>query len=904
MNDLKTLQETLGKPYFDLEYLLTCLREVLEGNGETSLATFIPWIGVEQPQTGQPDPDKLFHLYSVCFQLLNIVEVNGAMQTRRRKESESSAGSINGLWANCFKDLRDQGDGVGQIIEKIRDVHVEPVLTAHPTEAKRPVVLDHYRELYVLFVKLENSMYTASEKEVIRDNIKVVLNRLWHIEDIHVTKPDVYSELTNVLHYFKNVFPELLGIHDEKFMQAWKGAGLDEALLQDPDHWPRISFGSWVGGDRDGHPLVTSSVTRDTLQILRTNAIAGLRDRLDGLSRNLSIFCSIPEAGKELQGRIEKLQRIKGSGKLRKKYEGEAFRYYVQLLMLKLPDKSGSKQYYSSAEELIGDLYILRDALRDFGAETLARKEVMRMIRYVRTFGFHLARLDVRQNSHYYSQALSQLLASSLKHGEDFGSWTEEKKRELLDRELQTNRPFVRNSDGLDEQARESLATFKVLGDHIRRYSSDALGPLIISMTRDVSDLLTVYLLAREAGLTRWTSGGLSCNLPLVPLFETVEDLRNSPKILNDFLSHPVTRNSLEYQRRERGVDDLVQEVMIGYSDSNKDGGIMASAWNLYQAQSSLAETGRKHGVRIRFFHGKGGSISRGAGPTHWFIRSLPTGTVNGDIRVTEQGETIERKYANKGNAAYNLELLIASTACSYLRNGQSVPAPHPGEKIMDYLVEKSLACYKELTGDPEFLAFFSQATPIDAIEESKIGSRPARRSGKKSLSDLRAIPWVFSWSQTRFNLTGWYGVGFALESLMEREPEMFRKFVGLVANDAFIRYLLTNVDTSLNATDEGIMDLYSSLVEDPEIRENVMKKISTELERTRKMLNMILEKPISQRRTSHYYSTLLRAGALEYLHHNQVRLLGLWRKQKKEEVLYSLLRSVNAIANAMGNTG
>jgi phosphoenolpyruvate carboxylase len=271
---------------------------------------------------------------------------------------------------------------------------------------------------------------------------------------------------------------------------------------------------------------------------------------------------------------------------------------------------------------------------------------------------------------------------------------------------------------------------------------------------------------------------------------------------------------------------------------------------------------------------------------------------------VTEQGETIERKYANKGNAAYNLELLIASAACSYLVNGQSAGTSHPGERIMETLVEKSLAFYKELTGDQEFLVFFSQATPIDAIEESKIGSRPARRSGKKNLSDLRAIPWVFSWSQTRFNLTGWYGVGFALENLKNNEPEMFSKFVELVQNDAFIRYLLTNVDTSLNATDEGIMELYSSLVEDPEIRERMMKKIMTELGRTRKLLNLILEKPISQRRTNHYYSTMLRANALDYLHRNQVNLLSYWRKQKKEETLYSLLRSINAIANAMGNTG
>ena len=904
MDDLKTLQNKLGKPYVDLEYLLHCLREVLEENGEKDLVRFIPWINEDISAARYQISDKLFHLYSVCFQLLNIVEVNGAMQGRRKVEAEASASSVNGLWANCFKVLKDNGAGENQIIEVIRDVHVEPVLTAHPTEAKRPVVLEQYRALYVLFLKLENSMYTDAEKEVIRDNIKAVINRLWHIADIHVTKPDVYSELTNVLHYFKNIFPELLNVHDERFLQAWKSAGFKDTLLQDPDSWPRISFGSWVGGDRDGHPFVTSKVTRDTLQILRRNAIELLRDKLSGLSRNLSIFCTIDDAGSKMRTRIEEIQQITGADKLRKPYEAEVFRYFVQLMILKLPDKTGSRHPYTLPRQLIDDLYILRDALLEYGAETLARREVMPMIRYIRTFGFHLARLDIRQNSSYYLEALSQLLGNSMQCCADFSSWPEDDKLELINRELQTNRPFVRNTDGLGMEAGETLATFNVLGDHIRYFSNDAIGPLIISMTRGLSDLLAVYLLARETGLAIWTARGLVCRIPVVPLFETIEDLRESPNILDDFLAHPVTKNSLEYQRSQAGAPDLVQEIMIGYSDSNKDGGILASAWNLYLAQSRLAETGRKHDVRIRFFHGKGGSISRGAGPTHWFIRSLPSYTLNGDIRLTEQGETIERKYANIGNAAYNLELLVAGTTCSTILDRQSRLAPHPGEKIMDFLVDKSLAQYKELTGDPDFLVFFSQATPIDAIEESKIGSRPARRSGKKSLADLRAIPWVFSWSQTRFNLTGWYGVGFALESLMNNEPEMFRKFAGLVGTDTFIRYVLTNVDTSLNATEEDIMGLYSNLVEDNAIRDKMMRLIRSELERTRRMLNLILEKPISERRINHYYSTMLRAAALDYLHHSQVKLLSLWRKQKKEQTLYSLLRCVNAIANAMGNTG
>jgi phosphoenolpyruvate carboxylase len=904
MDDLKTLQRTLGKPYEDLEFLLHCLREVLEENGETDLVGMIPWINEDFPETGHQVSDQLFHLYSICFQLLNIVEVNGAMQGRRKKEADASASSVNGLWANWFKVLKEHGVAEEQIIEVIREVRAEPVLTAHPTEAKRPVVLEQYRQLYVLFVKLENSMYTADEKDVIRDNIMAVINRLWHIDDIHVTKPDVYSELTNVLHYFRNVFPELVGIHDERFQQAWKSAGFNEAVLQDPESWPRISFGSWVGGDRDGHPFVTAKVTEDTLELLRKGSMDLLHDRLSALSKNLSLYCSVDGTTREMRDRIRELRSVKGEAKLRRQYEAETFRYFVQLMMLKLPDKTGSRHAYTQAHQLIDDLYILHRALMEYGAQTLARREVMRMIRFVRIFGFHLARLDIRQNSSYYLEALSQLLSRSMQSRKDFGSWTESDKLELINRELITNRPFVRDTSGLGEEAEEILATFGVLAVHIQRFSADTLGPLIVSMTRGLSDLLAVYLLAREAGVAVWTESGLASTLPVVPLFETIEDLRNSATILDQFLSHPVTRNSLEYQRARTGERDLVQEIMIGYSDSNKDGGILASAWSLYLAQSTLKETGRKHKVRIRFFHGKGGSISRGAGPTHWFIRSLPSGTLKGDIRLTEQGETIERKYANIGNAAYNLELLVAGTACASVLDRQSGGNRHPGEEILNYLVDKSLKHYKVLTGDPDFLVFFSQATPIDAIEESKIGSRPARRSGKKSLSDLRAIPWVFSWSQTRFNLTGWYGVGYALENLMKEQPEMFGRFVKLVEKDTFIRYVLTNVDTSLNATDETIMDLYSTLVEDKALRKRVMGQILGELERTRRMLNMILERPISERRVNHYYSTLLRARALRYLHNSQVELLSDWRKQRKEKTLNSLLRSINAIANAMGNTG
>jgi phosphoenolpyruvate carboxylase len=402
------------------------------------------------------------------------------------------------------------------------------------------------------------------------------------------------------------------------------------------------------------------------------------------------------------------------------------------------------------------------------------------------------------------------------------------------------------------------------------------------------------------------------CPMPVVPLFETIEDLKRSPEIMDEFLSHSLTRNSLEYIKQSRGRDQLVQDVMIGYSDSNKDGGILASTWYLYEAQVKLSEVGRKHGVNIRFFHGKGGTISRGAGPTHWFLKSLPDATLHGLLRVTEQGETIERKYANKGNAAYNLELLLAGTAHRTILNTLNLGGKdRERQEIFSYMAEESYRAFKSLTAHRSFIRFYEQATPIDVIESSKIGSRPSRRRGKRSLEDLRAIPWVFSWTQSRMHISSWYGVGSTLAKMKKEESAKYAQLKELARKDDFVRYVLTNVDTSLAATDEEIMTLYAGLVEDPRVKDEILTLMLDELSLTREMMMDLLQSPISERRMSHHHSTRLRAEALLPLHQEQVRLLRAWRmaqkntkEQKSEKVLQNLLRSVNAIANAMGTTG
>lgn len=921
MQTFNIVKEKLGKPYVDLEFLLIALAEVLQENGEEQLLPYLPWINDSVPVKNEVPSRKILHLYALIFQLLNLVEVNGAVQNRRRHEEKDGPETINGLWANNFKILKESGISEKEILNELPKVIVQPVLTAHPTEAKRPVVLAEYRNLYLLLVQLENSMYTRRERQEIRKEIKQSLNRLWLIDDIFLEKPDVKSELANVIHYLTNVFPIALPVLDKKFMQAWKEAGFKTEHLEGTRNFPKIRFGDWVGGDRDGHPLVTAEVTEYTLDQLRVNALVLIKDQLKKLSRKLSYYIQFDDVPESFRKKILEISARLGdcSQEISSKYSMELFRQYVHLLIAGLPlsDQPGENaaleekmgNYYHS-KQLIEDLGILADTIRDLGAKSISENDIREVMRLVESFGFHLAQLDVRQNSSFYEKALTQLIKSTGTKNFDYENWNEKDRLQFLQKELMTNRPFTRNIKVLEDEALAVTESLQVLEQHISNFKHYGIGSLIVSMTRSVSDLLMVYLLSREAGLTEFSPNGIISTLPVVPLFETIEDLDNSPEIMDKYLSSTVVRNSLLYQQKINNLNEPVQEIMVGYSDSNKDGGIIASAWHLYKAQKELIKIGEKHGIKIKFFHGKGGTISRGAGPTHWFLRSLPDASISGNIKITEQGESIERKYANRTNAAYNLELLVAGSVSLSILQKKHKKDDSESTGILELMSEESLKHYKDLTHHKDFITFFREATPIDAIESSRIGSRPSRRTGKKTISDLRAIPWVFSWSQSRFNLTSWFGVGSTLKMLQEKHPDKFNRLKGLMLSDNLIRYIFTNIDTSLIATDEEIMEKYASLVTSSEVKDKILGKIMNELKITREMMSTLIERPFEQRRKNHYYSTILRAEALNYLHESQIKLLRTWRENKKkteeedQELLVKLLKSINAIANAMGNTG
>ncbi|MEI8272941.1 MAG: phosphoenolpyruvate carboxylase, partial [Paludibacter sp.] len=428
MSTLKLVQEQLPKVYHDLEFLLLCLKEVMIESGEAVLANDIPWISDSTDFQQKNFSEKHLQLYSTCFQLLNIVEVNGAVQNRRKREDEHSMAKINGLWSYNLKLLKEKGIKPEEIVKQMHHIHVEPVLTAHPTEAKRTVMLEHLRNLYLLVVRRENSMYSKMEQEQNRKNIKIALHRIWRTSDIYTEKPDVSSELDNITHYLTQVFPEVIKLHDRRLIQAWQEVGFDQQLIRNADSFPKISFGNWVGGDRDGHPLVTSDVTRKTLFKLREKAFEVVRNELLELQRNLSFNVTINQLSSEFQKRYAHLyQEIKEyRDNFKALHKAEVFKQFVDFLLVKIPVSIGRGKLsedeisYRLPAELIEDLYLLKRNLIQFGAAEIAYTDMNDAIRVVSTFGFHLAKLDIRQNSRFNELALSQLMTAAQLDGETF----------------------------------------------------------------------------------------------------------------------------------------------------------------------------------------------------------------------------------------------------------------------------------------------------------------------------------------------------------------------------------------------------------------------------------------------------------------------------------------------------
>jgi len=900
-------KDGLQKIREDLHALVSHFKQVLYDLDEKSVAVTLSLLEdsiTENKDIESEIPDeKLIQALSILFQVMNLVEENAGVQSRRKLENMLGPSAIRGSWGETFEHWMSKGVTEDQIAELLPTIRITPVLTAHPTEAKRISILELHRELYLLLVKKENKVWTYMENNVIDNNMKVLLERWWRSGEVYLEKPSLASERNNVMHFFSRVFPEALKVSDQRLKYIWKSYGFNERKLSKPEDFPIIEFGSWVGGDRDGHPYVTADVTLETLQEHRREALRLVKRGMLDLVREFSFSETKQIAPVILAEAIEKNRQLfdEAGDAAVNRNPLEPWRQFINLILLKL-DNTIEENYqiadtfYPTAADLQTDLRILRTSLEEINGYRIIDEWLFPVERQVQCFGFHLAKLDIRQNSDFHSKALEQMLQQADAEDYQYTNWSEEKKIAFISEELKSNRPFVIAGQPLGPEAEQLLSCYRVVKQHIDRYGLEGIGSFIVSMTHELSDLLIVYLFLREVGLQ-----GLP--LQVVPLFETIEDLHVSSQVLDAYLSHPVT------QKHKSSHTDI-QEVMLGYSDSNKDGGIMASRWNIYETEIKLTEVAVRHGIRLRFFHGIGGTISRGGGKYHRFLESMPRRTMSGEIKLTVQGESIAQQFANLLNATFNLEMLLSGTALQAGYKHFDCEQPDFPIAAVEKLSEISLQKYQELIEHPDFIRFYSEVTPIDVLEQSKIGSRPSRRTGKRSLSDLRAIPWVFSWKQSRFNITGWYGVGAGLRTLRTEYPEMYQQIKDFSDVWPFLRYNLIQIETNTLNSDREIMAEYATLVTDEALRDSMVGLIMDEHLEAFNQIADLLGKNVETRRTSMLYNVRSRKSPLHSLHKLQIIKLKEWRAckendpEKAETLLIQLMMITSAISGGLKSTG
>ncbi len=887
----------------DMNNVMRLFDEVLRGLNENQIADFLQRQNEDfkLPELDQHVEEKYIQALSISFQLLNLVEQNAAVQYRRQQVNKLGLKSIRGSWCETFERWQQQDLTQEMMVKIMRKIRVVPVLTAHPTESKRLSVLDLHREFYLQLVKLENNIWTRSERNTIEEEMKGLLERWWRTGEVYLEKPTVASERINVMHYFKKAFPEALQLVDKQLIQSWGAMGFDKKLLTEPENFPVLEFGSWVGGDRDGHPYVTADVTKETLKLSRSSALLLIHQQLVSLASRLSFsenYNSVPDfLIKEIQLRKEKLG-LAGEKAIQRNLH-EPWRQFLNLIIHQLENtmldnnEADLIKYVTSAE-LKNDLKILRSSLNEIGAQKIAQNFLFPVERQVHCFGFHLVKLDVRQNSAFHEKAIEQILQFSASELGNYSTWSEAERIEFISKELKSKRPFAVASTSFGDEADQVLDCYRVLKSHIDKYGSKGIGSLIVSMTRQLSDLLVVYLFMREVGMEEKS-------LQIVPLFETIDDLKNSDTILESFLKHPYNSTGTL----------PIQEVMLGYSDSNKDGGITDSRWSIYKAEERLTKIAEKNDVELRFFHGVGGTISRGGGKYHRFLESMPPGSISGEIKLTIQGETIAQQFANLVNASYNFEMLLSGVA---LQTGYALYPPQlpvfPTDAL-ETLAELSFEKYRELIQKPSFIEFYGQATPIDVLEQSKIGSRPARRTGKRTLNDLRAIPWVFSWNQSRFYLTGWFGIGYALKKMKTDVPEQYNQLKLYADEWPFLRYLLINVETNVLSANVDIMTSYASLVTNEKVQNEFLQLILSEYKDSVGQISSLFETSRDERRVTLLNNIYRRKNTLLVLHRLQLLSLKKWRESKENHqddeanaILTKLLGLTTAIANGLQSTG
>jgi phosphoenolpyruvate carboxylase len=836
--------------------------------------------------------------------LANVAE---DIHRERRRAIHVSAGepSQDSSLAATYTKLDAAGLDSATVADALRGALISPVITAHPTETRRRTVfVTQHRITQLMRLHAEGHTETDDGRNIERELRRQILT-LWQTALIRLSRLQITDEIEVGLRYYAAAFFQVIPQVNAEVRDALRARWPDTDLLAAPILCP----GSWIGGDRDGNPNVTGDVVRQATGSAAFTALSHYLAELTALEQDLSMSARLVPVTPGLAELAE------GCGEQAR--ADEPYRRAVRVIRARLTatgaeilDSRPQHELdlgltpYSAPAELRADLDTIDESLRSHGSALLADDRLALLREGVSVFGFHLSGLDMRQNSDVHEEVVAELLAWAGVHP-DYASLPEDERVELLAGELGTRRPLVGDRGGLSDLARKELEVAAAAAYAVGRYGPAAVPNYVISMCRSVSDVLEVAILLKEGGLLDASGPEPYCPVAISPLFETIDDLHNGAAILDAMLELPLYRAVVDAQGG-------CQEVMLGYSDSNKDGGYLASSWAVYRAELALVEVARKAGIRLRLFHGRGGTVGRGGGPSYEAILAQPPGAVNGSLRLTEQGEVIAAKYAEPQAARRNLESLVAATLESTLLDVEGLgDAAEPAYAVLDEVATLAQRAYAELVHDtPGFVDYFLASTPVSEIGSLNIGSRPTSRKPTSSISDLRAIPWVLAWSQSRVMLPGWYGTGSAFEQWIVAGPESETERVailhGLYERWPFFRGALSNMAQVLAKSDLGLAAHYSELVEDEELRDRVFGKIVDEHRRTIAMHKLITghddllaDNPALAR------SVFNRFPYLEPLNHLQVELLRRYRSGDDDELVQrGILLTMNGLASALRNSG
>lgn len=835
---------------------------------------------------------QLMRAFTAYFYLANAAEqVHRIEELAETDVDHSLAATIDRIQAAGLDP-----DLVTAVIDRLE---LRPVFTAHPTEAARRTILTKLRTLADLLDQRLDPRATESDRTRIDRRVAELIDQIWQTDELRMERPEPIDEARSMVFYFDQLFGDVLPTLGEE-------VDLQLDRLAPGDHVP-IRFGTWVGGDRDGNPSVTPDITLQVLEMQHDRGLRGLISAVESVAEELSTSIRLQPISKELENSLAEDQKLLPGvwERFHRLNAGEPYRLkcayiHQRLINTQTRVRHGTRHVpgldYETPDEMIRELELMRDSLRRNRGDLVAEGVLMRLIRNVRAFGFHLATMDIREHARFHTEALDALYG---RLGLEYSSLGPEDRADMLDRELAGFRPLTSPATRLSERPAITLDTFRAIHTAQERFGQHVIESYVISMASHPDDVLAAAVLAREAGLIDLSQD--IARIGFVPLIETIDDLRRAGEILDGALSRPAYRRVVELRGN-------MQEVMLGYSDSNKAGGITTSQWEIYKAQRALRNVAARHGVKLRLFHGRGGTIGRGGGPTHQAILAQPYGTIDGPIKITEQGEVVSDKYGLPGLAARNLELALASVLEASLLHRES---RQPKEVLdrwteaMEVFSHAAYTSYRELVDDPSLVPYFLSSTPVEELGDMNIGSRPSRRpEGGGSLDDLRAIPWVFGWTQSRQIVPGWFGVGSGLKAVKEAG-------YGEVLQDMqqqwlFLQTFLSNVEMTLFKTDLEITRRYVDLLVEPRHR-HIFDRLREEFDltvaevlATTGQSELLATNPVLRR------TLQVRDAYLDPINLLQASLLDRARQSTEPDpqLHRAILLTVNGIAAGMRNTG